>query len=81
MLKLKSRKFFLKSLNKSLVLMKLVEIFEYEQKLFQFLDKEVYMEFFVLMEVGVFDGDELKLMVCILLLMKLKFFLNVCKMV
>lgn len=60
--------------------MKLVEIFEYEQKLFQFLDKEVYMEFFVLMEVGVFDGDELKLMVCILLLMKLKFFLNVCKM-
>lgn len=61
--------------------MKLVEIFEYEQKLFQFLDKEVYMEFFVLMEVGVFDGDELKLMVCILLLMKLKFFLNVCKMV
>lgn len=81
MLKLKSRKFFLKSLNKSLVLMKLVEIFEYEQKLFQFLDKEVYMEFFVLMEVGVFDGDELKSMVCILLLMKLKFFLNVCKMV
>lgn len=81
MLKLKSRKFFLRSLNKSLVLMKLVEIFEYEQKLFQFLDKEVYMEFFVLMEVGVFDGDELKLMVCILLLMKLKFFLNVCKMV
>lgn len=61
--------------------MKLVEIFEYEQKLFQFLDKEVYMEFFVLMEVGVFDGDELKLMVCILLLMELKFFLNVCKMV
>lgn len=61
--------------------MKLVEIFEYEQKLFQFLDKEVYMEFFVLMEVGVFDGDELKSMVCILLLMKLKFFLNVCKMV
>lgn len=39
------------------------------------------MEFFVLMEVGVFDGDELKSMVCILLLMKLKFFLNVCKMV
>lgn len=61
--------------------MKLVEIFEYEQKLFQFLDKEVYMEFFVLMEVSVFDGDELKSMVCILLLMKLKFFLNVCKMV
>lgn len=61
--------------------MKLVEIFEYEQKLFQFLDKEVYMEFFVLMEVGVFDGDELKSMVCILLLMKFKFFLNVCKMV
>lgn len=61
--------------------MKLVEIFEYEQKLFQFLDKEVYMEFFVLMEVGVFDGDELKSMVCISLLMKLKFFLNVCKMV
>lgn len=61
--------------------MKLVEIFEYEQKLFQFLDKEVYMEFFVLMEVGVFDGDGLKSMVCILLLMKLKFFLNVCKMV
>lgn len=61
--------------------MKLVEIFEYEQKLFQFLDKEVYMKFFVLMEVGVFDGDELKSMVCILLLMKLKFFLNVCKMV
>lgn len=61
--------------------MKLVEIFEYEQKLFQFLDKEVYMEFFVLVEVGVFDGDELKLMFCILLLMKLKFFLNVCKMV
>lgn len=61
--------------------MKLVEIFEYEQKLFQFLDKEVYMEFFVLLEVGVFDGDELKFMVFILLLMKLKFFLNVCKMV
>lgn len=39
------------------------------------------MEFFVLVEIGVFDGDELKLMFCILLLMKLKFFLNVCKMV
>lgn len=61
--------------------MKLVEIFEYEQKLFQFLDKEVYKEFFVLMEVGVFDGNELKSMFCILLLMKFKFSLSICKTV